>query len=48
MRNILVHGYFGINTELVWSAVVNDLPELKRKVGAMFKDMSTGKKDGKQ
>lgn len=32
MRNILVHDYFGIDVDVVWSAVVNDLPVLKQKV----------------
>ena len=32
MRNILVHNYFGIDLEEVWSAVERDIPELKRKV----------------
>ena len=29
-RNILIHQYFGINLELVWLAVVRDLPVLTR------------------
>ena len=37
MRNILVHDYFGINTELVWDTVVNDLPRLKTKVENILK-----------
>jgi uncharacterized protein with HEPN domain len=32
MRNILVHNYFGIDLEEVWSAVEKDMPDLKRKV----------------
>ena len=28
MRNILVHNYFGIDIEAVWSVVENDLPVL--------------------
>ncbi|OHB58205.1 MAG: nucleotidyltransferase [Planctomycetes bacterium RBG_13_44_8b] len=32
MRNILVHGYFEIDTEVVWSVVENDLPELKHNI----------------
>src|ERR1051325_4940099 len=27
MRNILIHHYFDIDTEIVWAAVENDLPE---------------------
>ena len=29
MRNVLVHGYFEIDTHIVWQAVTNDVPALK-------------------
>ena len=29
MRNVLVHGYFDIDTDIVWQAVTNDVPALK-------------------
>jgi uncharacterized protein with HEPN domain len=29
MRNVLVHGYFEIDTDLVWDAVNRDVPALK-------------------
>jgi uncharacterized protein with HEPN domain len=29
MRNVLVHGYFDIDTEVVWTAATRDLPALK-------------------
>lgn len=29
MRNILVHDYFGINLDIVWSTAVNFLPYFK-------------------
>jgi uncharacterized protein with HEPN domain len=32
MRNILVHRYFDLDTDLVWKAVTRDLPDLKEKV----------------
>ncbi len=32
MRNIIVHEYFGLNLGQVWTAVVRDLPELKRQI----------------
>jgi uncharacterized protein with HEPN domain len=32
MRNILVHHYFGIDLNVVWSAVENDLPLLEKKL----------------
>jgi uncharacterized protein with HEPN domain len=28
MRNRIVHEYFGIDREIVWNIVVNDLPEM--------------------
>jgi len=32
MRNLLVHHYFGIDEEAVWSVVERDIPELKRNI----------------
>ncbi|HKF48880.1 MAG TPA: DUF86 domain-containing protein [Terracidiphilus sp.] len=29
MRNVLVHGYFEIDTDLVWDAATRDVPNLK-------------------
>ena len=31
-RNILIHRYFGVEVDLVWPVVENDLPVLKRMV----------------
>lgn len=28
LRNILIHAYTDINPELIWTTVVNDVPEL--------------------
>lgn len=39
MRNILVHHYFGIDTEAVWSVVEKDLPELKLNIQAILKKL---------
>ncbi len=36
MRNILVHHYFGIDRDVVWEAVVRDLPPLKRELQKML------------
>lgn len=30
LRNILVHEYFGINFEIVWQTVDNEIPTLKK------------------
>jgi uncharacterized protein with HEPN domain len=32
MRHILVHEYFGVDFDLIWQVIINDLPELKEKV----------------
>ncbi len=31
-RNVLVHGYLGIDIELVWTVVIQDIPEFKGKI----------------
>jgi uncharacterized protein with HEPN domain len=36
MRNVLTHGYFGINLERIWTVVKGDLPELKLKVSRIL------------
>ncbi len=36
MRNILIHAYFGINRDRVWSVVENDLPNLKTSVDTIL------------
>jgi len=39
MRNILVHHYFGIDTDAVWSVVERDLPELKMNIQMILKNL---------
>ncbi len=39
LRNILIHQYFGIDTELIWDIVKNKLPDLKHKVKQMLNDL---------
>ena len=36
MRNILVHNYFGIDLDIVWSVIDKDLPELKLLIKAVL------------
>ncbi|MBN1786811.1 MAG: DUF86 domain-containing protein [Sedimentisphaerales bacterium] len=38
MRNYLIHEYFGVNTEIVWSTCKNNLPHLKAVVLAALKE----------
>jgi uncharacterized protein with HEPN domain len=39
MRNILVHDYFGVDLEEIWSAVEHDLPDLKPKIEAILQEL---------
>ncbi|HZL11661.1 MAG TPA: DUF86 domain-containing protein [Prolixibacteraceae bacterium] len=32
MRNVFVHEYFGVDSNLVWEIIKNDLPDLKEKI----------------
>ena len=32
LRDILIHVYFGIDTEIIWDIVKNKVPELKEKI----------------
>ena len=38
MRNKLIHEYFGVNLELVWTTVKNRLPELKKQIRKILED----------
>lgn len=39
MRDKLIHDYFGVNLQLVWDVVVRDLPDLKKKIEVLLKDL---------
>jgi uncharacterized protein with HEPN domain len=39
MRNILVHHYFGIDEDAVWSVVKKDIPELKFNIETILKSL---------
>jgi uncharacterized protein with HEPN domain len=41
MRNILVHGYFAIELDIVWDAVQQDVPLLKPAVEELLKQLET-------
>jgi uncharacterized protein with HEPN domain len=36
MRHVLVHDYFGIDTDIVWDVVERDLPGLKRQLADLL------------
>jgi uncharacterized protein with HEPN domain len=39
MRNVLIHGYFDIDVDLVWSVAQNDLPKLGAQMRAIVNEM---------
>ncbi len=38
LRDKLIHGYFGIDLELVWSIVQNDIPSLKEQIKRILQE----------
>ncbi|MGD9633513.1 MAG: DUF86 domain-containing protein [Pirellulales bacterium] len=42
MRDRLIHGYFGVDYELVWDVVVNKIPELHDAVAAILDGLDEG------
>jgi uncharacterized protein with HEPN domain len=45
MRNILVHDYFGIDAEIVWSVVEDFLPTFESRVIAMLQEKRDGERE---
>lgn len=39
MRHILVHEYFGIDENIVWQVIVNDIPMLKQRVQKILTEL---------
>ncbi len=40
MRDRLVHGYFGVDYDIVWNVVTHNIPVLRDKIEVMLKDES--------
>ena len=36
MRDRLIHGYFGVDYELVWDVAINKIPELRRQLDMLL------------
>ena len=39
MRDRLIHGYFGVDYQLVWDVVQEKLPELKRNIQGIIDNL---------
>jgi uncharacterized protein with HEPN domain len=42
MRDVLVHEYFGVDLEIVWKTIKDDLPILKEKIKKILNESSWG------
>lgn len=39
MRDVLIHEYFGVNTDKIWKTIKEDIPDLKQKTQKILKDL---------
>ena len=39
MRDKLIHGYFGVDPEIVWETIQNRLPEIELQIQTILKEM---------
>ncbi|NVM57716.1 MAG: DUF86 domain-containing protein [Desulfobacterales bacterium] len=39
MRDVLIHGYFGVDCEVIWKTVQEDLPPLRAAVARILADL---------
>ncbi|MEO8232587.1 MAG: DUF86 domain-containing protein [Ignavibacteriota bacterium] len=39
MRDVLIHDYFGVNIRVVWETAKKDLPDLKKQLHLLIKDL---------
>ncbi|MEW6116424.1 MAG: HepT-like ribonuclease domain-containing protein [Nitrospirota bacterium] len=39
MRDILIHEYFGVDIKMTWEVLAKDIPDLKREMIRMRKDL---------
>jgi uncharacterized protein with HEPN domain len=42
MRDRLIHGYFGVDYDIVWDVVVNKVPTLRNKIEQILQEESKG------
>jgi len=47
-RDKLIHDYFGIDYDIVWDIIVNEIPALKNEIEIIFKDLDIVGHDEKQ
>ena len=42
MRDKMIHEYFGVNLQLVWDAIEQEVPRLQRKIAAILREWDEG------
>jgi uncharacterized protein with HEPN domain len=42
MRDRLIHGYFGIDYDIVWDVVINKIPQLQKEVEEILRKERAG------
>ncbi|MBI2908229.1 MAG: DUF86 domain-containing protein [Chloroflexi bacterium] len=43
LRDVLIHEYMGVDLHEVWNILESELPELKRQIEAILKDLGYGR-----
>ncbi len=39
MRDILIHKYFGVDLDLTWRVLTNEIPKLKKQIHSILKEL---------
>lgn len=39
MRDILIHEYFGVDLDLTWRVIINEIPKLKKQIQSILKKL---------
>ena len=42
MRDRLIHGYFGVDYEIVWDVVQTKVPELQKQIASLLRSLTAG------
>ncbi|MGE8204625.1 HepT-like ribonuclease domain-containing protein [Heyndrickxia sp. NPDC080065] len=41
MRDMMIHGYFSINFQIIWDVVQNKIPEFKQQIEQLLSELDT-------
>lgn len=39
LRDVLIHGYFGVKVERIWKVIEEDVPKLKNSMNLVYQDL---------